>query len=239
MPAFFSHASRSSTKIGVPGSRYGTPFRRGMSIRMPRVTYAVPEALDAQLRAALLGVDVGAGVAVVGLVLVEDVAQRVDVAVRVAVIRHPIGVGGEAAVHRVLERAGVVGIALGDRRMRETHRLAHATSDAACFRLAGRDEVERAELVVRAPASPVLHLLEVGVEVGVRDRIAGRRRAGREDRPRAAARPAVGPEAPRGDPGACAEGSTVVAARAQTARAAARGVRMRPSLPGTRPLRNP
>ena len=37
-PAFFSHASRSSTSIAVPGSRYGTPRRRGMSTRMPRVT---------------------------------------------------------------------------------------------------------------------------------------------------------------------------------------------------------
>ena len=37
-PARFSHASRSSTKIGVPGSRYGRSFARAMSIRIPRVT---------------------------------------------------------------------------------------------------------------------------------------------------------------------------------------------------------
>ena len=37
-PACFSHASRSSTKIGVPGSRYGTFFNRAMSMRTPRVT---------------------------------------------------------------------------------------------------------------------------------------------------------------------------------------------------------
>ena len=38
----------------------------------------------------------GARVAVVGLILVEDVAERVDVAVRVSVIGDAIGVGGEA-----------------------------------------------------------------------------------------------------------------------------------------------
>ena len=37
MPVFFSHASRSSTNTGVPGSRYGRFFSRGMSIRTPRV----------------------------------------------------------------------------------------------------------------------------------------------------------------------------------------------------------
>src|SRR6185295_9465606 len=37
-PAFFSHASRSSGKIRVPGSRYGRPLSRGMSYSTARVT---------------------------------------------------------------------------------------------------------------------------------------------------------------------------------------------------------
>ena len=57
---------------------------------------AVLQVVDAEFCAALLGVHVGARVAVVGLVLVEDVAERVDVAVRVAVIADAIGVGREA-----------------------------------------------------------------------------------------------------------------------------------------------
>src|SRR5204863_203900 len=37
-PVFFSQASKSSGKMRVPGSRYGTPFSRGMSYSTPRVT---------------------------------------------------------------------------------------------------------------------------------------------------------------------------------------------------------
>ena len=37
-PVRFSQASRSSGKILVPGSRYGTPFRRAMSYKTARVT---------------------------------------------------------------------------------------------------------------------------------------------------------------------------------------------------------
>ena len=70
---------------------------------MPFFSRSMPK-----LRAALLGVDVSGGVAVVGLLLIEDVAERVDMAVRVAVVRHAIGVGRKAAVHGVLERLRVV-----------------------------------------------------------------------------------------------------------------------------------
>ena len=48
-----------------------------------------------EFRAALLGVHRGARVTVVGLILVEDVAQRIEMTVRVAVIRDAIGVCGE------------------------------------------------------------------------------------------------------------------------------------------------
>ena len=50
-------------------------------------------------------------------------------------------------------------------------------SDSACLRFAGGDEVDRAELIVGAPAAPVLHLLEQPIELLGVDRrsIAGRR----------------------------------------------------------------
>ena len=95
-----------------------------------------------------LGVDVGAGVAVVGLVLVEDVAERVHVAVRVAVIRHPVGVGREPLVHRVLERTAVVHVALGQRRMRESYGLAALHERRRLLPLGIGDQVHGPELVV-------------------------------------------------------------------------------------------
>jgi len=76
---------------------------------------ALLEVVDRELRAPLLGVHIGTRVAVVGLILVEDVTQRVEVAVRVSVVRDAVGVSGKPAVHRVLERACVVLRAFGQR----------------------------------------------------------------------------------------------------------------------------
>ena len=158
---------------------------------------AVLQILDAELRAALLGVDVGARVAVVGLLLVEDVAQRVDVAVRVAVIRDAVGVGGEAAVHRVLERARVVGRGFGERIVRQRDGDAVLGERERLPPLRLGDQVRRAELIVGSPASPVLHLVEHLIELLGVARKARRRCTGTEQRRRGSAprcwpaRPAV------------------------------------------------
>ena len=142
---------------------------------MPFFSFSMPS-----LRAALLGVDVFARVAVVGLVLVEDVAERVDVAVRVAVIAHAVGVGGEAAVHRVLERLGLSGAAsVSGWWASDTLMPCLRRAPAACLPLRFGDQVRRAELIVRAPAAPVLHLLEHLVELlGVLREAGGRRPRG-------------------------------------------------------------
>ena len=120
-------------------------------------------------------------VAVVGLVLVEDVAQRVEMAVRVAVIRHAIGVGGKPLVHRVLEGAGVVDLLGRERRVRQADGPADADERRGLLALGIGDEIGGAEFVGGTPAAPVRDFLEVGVEL-----LAGRRPAcgrwpGRED----------------------------------------------------------
>ena len=170
-----------------------------MSIEDAARDDAVLEVLDAELGAALVGVDVGAGVAVVGLLLVEDVAERVDVAVRVAVVLDRVAVHVVAAQHRVLERAGVVVGLLGQQDVRERHRLAGLDERDRLLPLRRRDQVDRAELIVRPPAAPVLDLLEQRVELGGVARRAAMR-GGASSAPTAAA-PTVDVGADLGRPG--------------------------------------
>src|SRR5262249_13251205 len=117
------------------------------------------------LRAA--GAHVGGGEAVVHLAAVEDVAERVQVGVRHAVrrdgevVRRASGLRHVAAAHHeVLHGADVLGAGHGGERQRAAHgdAVAHGGGGAAAH--VRRDEVERAALILRAPAAPVLHLLK-------------------------------------------------------------------------------
>ena len=107
-----SAASRSSGKTGSPGASASTPRRAGMSSSTPRVTMPSREAVDAELGGTVRSDRLG-GVAVVELAVVEDVAQRVNVARGKAVRGDGEIVGahslGRRPRHVVGHRGGVVG----------------------------------------------------------------------------------------------------------------------------------
>ena len=111
-------------------------------------------------------------VAVVGLVLVEDVAERVPVGgalhaqhqrvvgvadlVPVLLAGDGVGAGREHLVDRVeaaAEQAGLRAVAV--ERNAEREHLAGADQARGLDDVLGRDVVERADLVVLAPAAPV------------------------------------------------------------------------------------
>ena len=123
-----------------------------------------------------LGVDQLGVVAVVGLVLVEDVAERIPVGgalhaqiervvgvadlVPVLLAGDGVGAGREHLVDRIeaaAEQAGLRAVAV--ERDAEREHLAGADQARGLDDVLGRDVIERADLVVLAPAAPVLELL--------------------------------------------------------------------------------
>jgi hypothetical protein len=109
--------------------------------------------------------------------VIGDVAQRVDVRVAVAVRRHPKPVQPEphlAAVDRDVMglgdeargRVGVVRAGQGVDRDRHRHAAPRAHERRGVPHALRSDQVERPQLVVRAPAAPVLDRLEDLLEVG-------------------------------------------------------------------------
>ena len=118
-------------------------------------------------------------VAVVGRPVVEDVGERVDVRHAVAVVADVPPVAAEA-VDLLDERAAVVDRRLGIEveRQRHGHAVAHQRGGLAA--LGRRDQVQRADLVVRAPAPPVRQLGLPAVVLGAGHLAAGLRAAGVE-----------------------------------------------------------
>ena len=126
-----------------------------MSIRMPRVNtpfltlwiefFACPLREDRGLLRL---------VAVVEHALLVDVGERVEVRVGDAVITHGDPVGGDA-LHRDLVRLRIVDGLYGIGVRGQRHGHAVADERGSLPPLLGRDEVQRADLVGRAPAPPV------------------------------------------------------------------------------------
>src|SRR5436190_3439744 len=83
-----------------------------------------------------------------------DVIPGIEVRVRDAVIGHADPVGAEAE-HRELVRRRVVHRLLGVRVAGQRHRHAVAHERGRLTALLGRDQVERADLIVLTPAPPV------------------------------------------------------------------------------------
>ena len=121
------------------------------------------------------------GLAVVELSAIADVVERIDVGVAVAVAGHAEeahperqpALADREVVHERHEVHGGIGVVgpghLVDRdRHRDGAPAAHQGGGGG--HLVGRQVVERAALVVRPPATPVLDGLEHGVEVGKGDR---------------------------------------------------------------------
>ena len=123
-----------------------------------------------------LGIDELGIVAVVGLVLVEDVPERIPVRgalhaqvegvigiadlVPVLPPGNGVGAGREHLVDRIeaaAEQAGLRAVAV--ERDAEREHLAGADQACGVDDVLGHDMVERADLVVLAPAAPVLELL--------------------------------------------------------------------------------
>src|SRR6516162_1494006 len=131
--------------------------------------------LDAQ-HAQSLGVDELGVIAVVGLVLVEDVPERIPVSgplhaqiqrvvgvadlVPVLPTGDGVGAGRQHLVDRIeapSEQAGLRTVAV--ERDAERKHLAGADQTSGLDDILGRDVVERADVVVLAPAPPILELL--------------------------------------------------------------------------------
>ena len=149
---------------------------RGMSSSTPRVTMPACRWWMPR-RVAPWAVTVSAGVAVVELAVVEDVAQGVDVAGGEAVRRERDVVGapalGDGADHVVGDRGRVVGGRPGVEGAGARHRAARADRGGGGGRDLGRDQVERPQLVVVAPASPVGERPVEGEDVGGGHGVAG------------------------------------------------------------------
>ena len=169
-----AHLSSSSLEMLSPSFIHCTPRKRAMSSSTPRPTIlffecSMPSTVEAP------GIDQLGVMAVIGLVLVEHVAERV-----------PVGGALHAAGQRVIGVADLLPVLLaGDRisagRQHLVDRI-EAAAEQAVLRSAGverdaerehlagadqarglddvlrRDVVERADLVVLAPAAPVLEL---------------------------------------------------------------------------------
>src|SRR5262245_18583183 len=131
--------------------------------------------LDAQ-HAQSLGVDELGVVAVIGLVLIEDMPERVPVGgalhteierivgvadlVPVLPTGDGVGAGGEHLVDRIEAAAEQTGLrAVAVERDAECEHLASADQAGGLDDVLGAHVVERADLVVLAPAAPVLELL--------------------------------------------------------------------------------
>ena len=118
---------------------------------------------DPQPGAAFLGHLVGANVAVVQRPLVHHVAKRVHVRVGVAVIGERVAVAAEGtgtvgAEHLVADRRSGFDVGLGQVGVRQRDRDAGRGQGQRAAALLRGHEVERAQLVVAAPAAPVREL---------------------------------------------------------------------------------
>ena len=153
-----------------------------MSSSTPRPDHLVLGVLDAQ-HVEPLGIDELGVVAVVGLLLVEDVPERIPVGgalhaqvqrvvgvadlVPVLPAGHGVGAGREHLMDRIeaaAEQAGLRAVAV--ERDAERKHFAGADQTGCLHDVLGRDLIERADLIVLAPTAPVAELLR-----GLRDRL--------------------------------------------------------------------
>ena len=111
-------------------------------------------------------------VAVVENAVVVDVRQRIEVGMRHAMRYDSHAVGADRD-HVVFERIGVVDrlFGVGNSRERDGDPLLHESRSLTP--LGRRDQVERAQLIIVAPASPVRMFLLPPLEVGARDLLRG------------------------------------------------------------------
>ena len=170
-----AHSSSSSLEMPSPSFSQSTPRMARDVEQHAAADHLVARVLDAE-HAEAARVDQLGVVAVIGLVLVEDVAERVPMRralhaeiqrvvgvadlVPVLLAGDGVGAGREHLVDRVeaaAEQAGLRAVAV--ERNAEREHLAGADQARRLDDVLGRDVVERPDLVFLAPAAPIPELL--------------------------------------------------------------------------------
>ena len=185
-PIFFSHASRSARRIGVPGSTQSVPLSCAMSYRTARVAMPSFQFMMLPFAQPALGRDVARhGHAVVHHPVLEEVAPRVHVRHGEPVIAHRVVVRRAAVgdvVRRAAEQPVRVHVGRGHLRHRRRQRHDDPVSDEpdGAQHLLRRNQVRGALVVLGAPPAPRLELLPpLFVLSSKGGRVGGRCRGGR------------------------------------------------------------
>ncbi len=181
--ADFDHSARahtvlsSSLEMPSPSFSHGTPRKRAMSSSTPRPIILFSECSMPSTRRTARVDELGV-VAVIGLVLVEDVAERIPVRgalhakvqrvvgvadlVPVLLAGDGVGAGREHLVDRIeapAEQSGLRAFAV-ERNAEREHLAARESALPGVDDVFRRHMVERADLVVLAPAAPVGQFFE-------------------------------------------------------------------------------